>query len=212
MWKVAANTITLVAGIPGLPEARNKGFVRNYAPPPKKNKQTKPVNQRANDTKFPVRADINPGLWESSKKAMAPHSSTLAWNILWTEEPGRLQSMELLRVGQDWATSLSLFTFKISLYFTTWEGTQINAGMVMCFLDLRFFFSLNAYPPVWNAAMAALVAESFPPCIHTSIYPSFQHFVESVPSLRPCFGCWEILSKKDLVLIFELSQSSGGHR
>ena len=37
----------------------------------------------------------------------APHSSTLAWKILWTEEPGRLQSMGLLRVGHDWATSLS---------------------------------------------------------------------------------------------------------
>ena len=39
------------------------------------------------------------------------HSSTLAWKILWTEEPGRLQSMESRRVGHDWATSLSLSTF-----------------------------------------------------------------------------------------------------
>ena len=46
--------------------------------------------------------------WE---KAMAPHSSTLAWKIPWTEEPGRLQSMGSLRVGHNWATSLSLFTF-----------------------------------------------------------------------------------------------------
>ena len=44
-----------------------------------------------------------------SEKAMAPHSSTLAWKIPWTEEPARLQSMGLLRVGHDWATSLSLF-------------------------------------------------------------------------------------------------------
>ena len=36
-----------------------------------------------------------------AEKAMAPHSSTLAWKIPWTEEPGRLQSMELLRVGHD---------------------------------------------------------------------------------------------------------------
>ena len=36
-----------------------------------------------------------------SEKAMAPHSSTLAWRIPWTEEPGRLQSMGLLRVGHD---------------------------------------------------------------------------------------------------------------
>ena len=40
------------------------------------------------------------------EKAMAPHSSTLAWKILWTEEPGGLQSMGSLRVRQ-----LSKFTF-----------------------------------------------------------------------------------------------------
>ena len=34
-------------------------------------------------------------------KAMAPHSSTLAWKIPWMEEPGRLQSMGSLRVGHD---------------------------------------------------------------------------------------------------------------
>ena len=45
------------------------------------------------------------------EKAMAPHSSTLAWKIPWMEEPGRLQSMGSLRVRHDLATSLSLFTF-----------------------------------------------------------------------------------------------------
>jgi len=38
---------------------------------------------------------------EMVEKAMAPHSSTLAWKIPWTEEPGGLQSMGLLRVGHD---------------------------------------------------------------------------------------------------------------
>ena len=42
---------------------------------------------------------------------MAPHSSTLAWEIPWTEEPRRLRSMGSLRVRHNWATSLSLFTF-----------------------------------------------------------------------------------------------------
>ena len=37
----------------------------------------------------------------ASEKAMAPHSSTLAWKIPWTEEPGGLQSMGSLRVGYD---------------------------------------------------------------------------------------------------------------
>ena len=36
---------------------------------------------------------------ESSEKAMAPHSTTLAWKIPWTEEPGGLQSMGSLSVG-----------------------------------------------------------------------------------------------------------------
>ena len=42
-----------------------------------------------------------------TEKAMAPHSSTLAWKIAWTEEPGRLQSMGSLRVRRDSETSPS---------------------------------------------------------------------------------------------------------
>ena len=45
------------------------------------------------------------------EKALAPHSSTLARKIPWTEDPGGLQSMGSRRVRHDWATSLSLFTF-----------------------------------------------------------------------------------------------------
>ena len=59
---------------------------------------------------FPVK-NIKPNRGKHSEKVMAPHSSTLAWKIPWTEEPGGLQSMGSLRVGHDWATSLSLFTF-----------------------------------------------------------------------------------------------------
>ena len=47
------------------------------------------------------------------EKAMAPHSSTLAWKIPWMEEPSRLQSVGLLRVGHGWATSPWLFTLCI---------------------------------------------------------------------------------------------------
>ena len=42
-----------------------------------------------------------------SSVQLAPHSSTLAWRIPWMEEPGGLQSMGLLRVDHDWATSRS---------------------------------------------------------------------------------------------------------
>ena len=54
-----------------------------------------------------------------SEKAMAPHSSTLAWKMPWTEEPGGLQSMGSLGVGHDWATSLSLFTHALEKEMAT---------------------------------------------------------------------------------------------
>ena len=43
---------------------------------------------------------------------MATHSSILAWGVLWTEEPGRLQSMGSQRVGHDWVTN----TFTLGLF------------------------------------------------------------------------------------------------
>ena len=68
-----------------------------------------------------LRSAVRELLWEARKKkdqlilmpekAMAPHSSTLAWKLPWTEESGRLQSTGSLRVRHDWATSLPLFTF-----------------------------------------------------------------------------------------------------
>ena len=54
---------------------------------------------------------------------MATHSSTRAWKIAWMEEPGRLQSMGLLRVGHDWVTSLSLFTF--TNWRRKWQPTPV---------------------------------------------------------------------------------------
>ena len=58
-----------------------------------------------------------------SEKAMAAHSSTLAWKIPWMEEPGGSQSMGSLRVGQDSATSLSLFTF--THWRRKWQPTAV---------------------------------------------------------------------------------------
>ena len=75
-----------------------------------------------------------------SEKAMATHSSTLAWKIPWAEEPGRLQSMGSLRVGHNWVTSLSLFTFMH--WRRKWQPTPVflpgeswgRRGLVGCHL------------------------------------------------------------------------------
>ena len=50
------------------------------------------------------------------EKEMAPHSSTLAWKIPWTEDPGRLQSMGSQRVRHNWVTSLSLWCYVLFRY------------------------------------------------------------------------------------------------
>ena len=54
---------------------------------------------------------------------MVPHSSTLAWKIPWTEEPGGLQSMGSRRVGHYWVTSLSLFT--LMHWRRKWQPTPV---------------------------------------------------------------------------------------
>ena len=56
--------------------------------------------------------------------ALAPHSNSLAWKIPWMEEPGGLQSMGSLRVGYDWASSLSLFTF--IHWWRKWQPTPVS--------------------------------------------------------------------------------------
>ena len=65
----------------------------------------------------------------SAEKAMAPHSSTLAWKIPWMEEPGRMQPVESLRVGHDWASSLSRFTF--TFHFHALEKEMANHSSVL---------------------------------------------------------------------------------
>ena len=87
------------------------------------------------------------------EKAMATHSSALAWRIPWTEEPGGLQSMGSLRVRHDWATSLH-FTLDLT-YFPTenqsssnFMAVAINCGdfraqgeeTCHCFLVFPFYF------------------------------------------------------------------------
>ena len=60
-----------------------------------------------------------------TEKAMAPHSSTLAWKITWTEEPGRLQSMGSLRVRQ------RLSDFAFTFHFHALEKEMATHARVL---------------------------------------------------------------------------------
>ena len=83
----------------------------------------KPLVHRVGEPNSKINKGYEDVYSRKTEKAMASHSSTLAWKIPWTEEPGRLQSMGSLRVGHDWATSLSLFT--LMHWRRKWQPTPV---------------------------------------------------------------------------------------
>ena len=68
------------------------------------------------------------------EKAMAPHSSTLAWKIPWTEEPGRLQSMGLQRVRYDWGRK--------GLQTGEWHVVFLQQGLWEIYMDIELNLSV----------------------------------------------------------------------
>ena len=71
------------------------------------------------------------------EKGMATYSSILAWRILWTKEPGGLQSVGSQRVGQDWATSAfpwmcQLVSFLCALFFSLISLSGIAFLLIPC--------------------------------------------------------------------------------
>ena len=94
---------------------------------------------------------------------MAPHSSTLAWKIPWTEEPGRLQSMGSLRVGHDRVTSLSLFTFMHWILQKNWDSDcshEIKRGLL---LGRKAKTNLDSILKSRDFANKGLSSQSYPP-------------------------------------------------
>ena len=76
------------------------------------------------------------------------HSSTLAWRIPWTEEPGRLQSMGLQRVGHDWATNTgpSLSTFQSTILYLSFLAYFLTSvHLYSVFLNPELIFSIYSY-------------------------------------------------------------------
>ena len=126
------------------------------------------------------------------EKAMAAHSSTLAWNIPWTEAPGRLQSMGWLGVSLDWATSLSRFTFlhwrrkwQPTPVFFAWRipGTGEPGGLPSMGSHsrtrLKWLSSSSCSMPEAGEEKESLHLKghlsSFPPNVSTSEHPCLSH-------------------------------------
>ena len=77
---------------------------------------------------------------EDLEKWMATHSSILAWRILWTEEPGGLQSMGLQRVEQDWVTNK--FLIKILFSKAPWVSITSMGWYYLFEIQLGSFISI----------------------------------------------------------------------
>ena len=128
---------------------------------------------------------------------MATHSSILAWRIWWREEPGRLQSMESQKVGQDWATSLHFMQMSnswiqnLQLTGEVWESkivwksstdvvVQSLSQVQLCHLtDCSLPGSLSTISWVCSIESVMLSSHLLLCCLHLllpSIFPSIRVF------------------------------------
>ena len=83
---------------------------------------------------------------------MAIHSSTIAWKIPWTEEPGGLRSMGSQRVRHDWVTSLHGLYLKKKQKNKTWTGNSL----VVQWLGFRAFTAGTKIPGRWTKMLQAI--------------------------------------------------------
>ena len=98
---------------------------------------------------------------------MAPHSSTLAWDIPWMEEPGRLQSMGFHRVGHDWS-DLVVVVLYLSLY--------TNLSLFLCM--------------VWQSVLTSLIY------MWMTNFPNISCWRDYLLSIvYSCLLCWLITWK-----------------
>ena len=140
-----------------------------------------------------------PAMWETwvrflgqedpLEKAMATHSSTLAWRIPWTEEPGGLQHTGSQRVGHDWVTSQSLLA-SASLHWLF-----LQPGVLFPWLShpywLLFILQISAYMP---SALRHLpfLQESLCPFLFTVAFCFFlppEYFSKSTIRFSPVYVC-----------------------
>ena len=75
---------------------------------------------------------------------MATHSSILAWRIPWTEEPGRLQSMDLQRAGRDLATKPPNH-FMLSGFFLKYSVREGLFGFIVSLKEVILILDCDSY-------------------------------------------------------------------
>ena len=100
-----------------------------------------------------------PGLGWSLGGWHGYHSSTLAWRILWTEEPGGLQSTGSLRVGQDWGTSTFTFVFGLLQFVQWWHNVLRNGYLFIKYACFSFCIQYLMIPLSWSWEPGSVVCD-----------------------------------------------------
>ena len=103
-------------------------------------------------------------LTHNSEKAMTPYSSTLAWKIPWTEEPGRLQSMGSQRVRHDWsdlAAAAAAATHNYHSLHQLFRYLPISLNIYSIRFTSILFFSFQRNQHYWTNSWAQGLAENF---------------------------------------------------
>ena len=114
--------------------------------------------------------------WEDPlEKAMATHSSTLAWKIPWTEEPGRLQPMGSRRVGHDWATSRSRSRSYVECKKKRYKWTYFKKKQRLSDLENKLMVSgARDHSGVWDRH------------VHTAIFKIYNQQGSTAEHREPC--------------------------
>ena len=90
------------------------------------------------------------------EKEMAAHSSIFAWKILWMEEPGRLHTMGLQRVGQDWATLLSFLEIDEEWASSGRAGVSLPRALSILYHDFWGAVVLLRWYLLWKSVTLML--------------------------------------------------------
>ena len=130
------------------------------------------------------------GRGDPLEKEMATHSSTIAWKIPWTEEPGRLQSMGSQRVRHDWVTSLHfnvLFRASVSLWIFCLDDLPIDIHG--CLNALFYYAAVNLSLMFLNSCFMYLFVAILDACacmlIHSVVSDSTAYRVVHPHGLQP---------------------------
>ena len=122
------------------------------------------------------------------EKKIATHSCILAWRIPWTEEPGRLQSMESQRVGHNWETNthththmyFTLYTLNFTCYVSVCCCSVAKSCLTLCnLMDCStpgFPTGLPYYPLEFVQVVLLSISSSVAPLLLPSIFPSIRIF------------------------------------